>query len=676
MSIERLKPAHFFDEERLAALRSLVPEAFADGKVNWSTLKDALGGELEDSEEDAEHFGLSWPGKREARRLAGKPSTGTLVPARGEGIDEDTTKNIYIEGENLEVLKLLRKSYSGQVKMIYIDPPYNTGNDFVYDDDFAEPLQDYLRRTGQIDGEGKPTTTNKKADGRFHSKWLSMMYPRLRLARELLRDDGVIFVSIDDNEVHHLRMLMNEVFGEENFVASFIWNTEGHTDNQFDAKINHEYILLYTKSSDFLKLEYVIDPNTRSESNLWKGYAENSITKNGPKNPPSSIELPIGFPCVVDSISIKKTDVPSQFYESVKKTGYISRQITELYGVSYPIKQNDMVVTDGKLVSPCNVYAGWANADKLRSFIENNCNPLLESDGIVNFFLSENGVIYYRKEREKARNILSVLRNFSTTERMRSELETTYGISFQYPKPKELIKYLITIGANDGIVLDFFAGSGTTAHAVIDEISGGKRLQFILVQLDQKLSDNISDQVSGYQFCLENGFPTNISSITKERIRRVIGKIRDEKAGELEGVGEMDLGFKVFKLAKSHFKPWENYHGESIERIEELFAEFVTPLVPTWRQIENGLLTEILLLEGFPLDSTITTLADYAENAVVEVSSTFHQHRLVVCLDDQLSAGTVKTLSLRENDTFICLDSAVDSQTKTRLADKGQIKTI
>ena len=181
MPHERLRPEYDFDQERIDSLREIAPEAFADGKINWTTLKEALGTQIEDEEADSEHFGLFWPGKREARRLASIPSTGTLVPVKGEGIDEETTGNIFIEGENLEVLKILRKSYAGRIKMIYIDPPYNTGNDFVYDDDFTEPLQDYLRRTGQIDGEGRPMTTNKKTDGRFHSKWLSMMYPRLRL---------------------------------------------------------------------------------------------------------------------------------------------------------------------------------------------------------------------------------------------------------------------------------------------------------------------------------------------------------------------------------------------------------------------------------------------------------------------------------------------------------------
>ncbi|MDP2755173.1 MAG: site-specific DNA-methyltransferase, partial [Nitrospirota bacterium] len=254
MPIERIKPEAYPAADRIEALRELFPEAFADGAVDWATLRDlASAVPSEDEEETAEHFGLFWPGKRDARRLAGKPAEGTLIPCPGEGVDEDKTSNVFIEGENLEVLKLLRKSYTGMVKMIYIDPPYNTGNDFVYDDNFTEPLEDYLRRTGQIDGEGRPLTTNKKSDGRFHSKWLSMMYPRLRLARDLLRDDGVIFVSIDDNEVQHLRMLMNEVFGEENS-RGLISRGTGTPTGQGTGKLTNEldYILCYSKSESLI----------------------------------------------------------------------------------------------------------------------------------------------------------------------------------------------------------------------------------------------------------------------------------------------------------------------------------------------------------------------------------------------------------------------------------------
>lgn len=260
MSHTRLRPTFSFTDEKLAELRRVVPEAFADGQVNWESLREALGTHLEDDDAQAEHFGLNWPGKREARRMAGTPSKGALVPQPGKGMNEDSTRNVFIEGENLEVLKLLQKAYAGKVKMIYIDPPYNTGNDFVYEDDFTEPLEEYLRRTGQVDEEGKALTTNTRADGRFHSKWLSMMYPRLRLARQLLRDDGVIFVSIDDNEVHHLRALMSEVFGDENFLAGFIWRRRKTQANLAkNVAPVHDYIVSFAKhldSVDFNRLPY------------------------------------------------------------------------------------------------------------------------------------------------------------------------------------------------------------------------------------------------------------------------------------------------------------------------------------------------------------------------------------------------------------------------------------
>jgi adenine-specific DNA-methyltransferase len=261
MAHERLRPEFTFDEAKIEQLKQLAPECFEDGKINFETLRQNLGDWAQDEDDaELEHFGLFWPGKREARRIAAIPPEGTLEPVFGEGLKADGTpdtdgqndsRNIFIEGENLEVFKILQKSYANKIKMIYIDPPYNTGNDFVYDDDFTEPLQEYLRRTGQVDEEGKPLTTNKRSDGRFHSKWLSMMYPRLRLARNLLREDGVIFVSIDDNEVHNLRAIMNEIFGEENFIANIIWEKNYAPSN--DSKwfsANHDHIVIYSKDKE------------------------------------------------------------------------------------------------------------------------------------------------------------------------------------------------------------------------------------------------------------------------------------------------------------------------------------------------------------------------------------------------------------------------------------------
>ncbi len=256
MPHERLRPSFSFDEEKLKQLQQIVPEAFADGKINWEVLKDTLGEQLEEEGTEAEHFGLVWPGKRQARKIASVPSKGTLIPAKGEGIDENNTKNIFIEGENLEVLKLLQKSYAGKIKMIYIDPPYNTGNDFIYNDNFTEPLNEYLKYTGQMDEEGRLLTTNKNADGRFHSKWLNMMYPRLRLARNLLREDGVIFISIDDNEVAHLRKICDEIFGEENFVSTVIWQKKYSPQNDAIYFSNmHDFILCFAKNRRTNKID-------------------------------------------------------------------------------------------------------------------------------------------------------------------------------------------------------------------------------------------------------------------------------------------------------------------------------------------------------------------------------------------------------------------------------------
>jgi adenine-specific DNA-methyltransferase len=250
MPVEKFQPIDNLDAERLEALKQLFPEAVADGRIQFDTLRDLLQDAREDDEPDAEHFGLFWHGKREARRLAAQPSRGSLAPTPGEGVDEATTENIFIEGDNLEVLKLLQKSYAGRIKMIYIDPPYNTGNDFIYKDDFKEPLDSYLRRTGQTDDEGALLTSNTRADGRFHSNWLNMIYPRLRLARNLLRDDGVIFVSIADHEIHNLRQVLSEIFGEENFIACVIWQkifSPKNTARHFSE--DHDYILVYAKNA-------------------------------------------------------------------------------------------------------------------------------------------------------------------------------------------------------------------------------------------------------------------------------------------------------------------------------------------------------------------------------------------------------------------------------------------
>lgn len=442
------------------------------------------------------------------------------LPKDGKASLDD---NLIINGDNLHALKALLPKYAGKVKCIYIDPPYNTGKEgWCFNDNVNAPLiREWLKESANpVDRE----------DLERHDKWLCMMWPRLHLLKELLSEDGVVFVSIDENEQHSLRQVMNEIFDETNFIADFIWHSSGHSDNQYDVKINHEYILAYAKNAEECVLANVVDPNTREKSNLWKGYAENSITKNGPKNPPSEITIPSGFPCKVDSVSLPKSSVPGTFMESVKSLGYISRELTKKYDVVYPIRLDQLVVKSSKVKNPVRLYAGWANANKLREFIKNGCKAVTESNGDkVSFYLSENGVVYYKRERSEARNILSVLLNFGTTEKMRSDLENI-GIKFNYPKPVLLIEYLLQIsgaGAND-VVLDSFSGSGTTAHAVLSlNKKDGKHRKFILVECEKYANDT-----------------------TAERVRLVIKGVKDAKDEDMKkGIGGSftfcDLGEEI-----------------------------------------------------------------------------------------------------------------------------------
>ena len=364
----------------------------------------------------------------------------------------DLFSALLVNGENAHALRLLQPVKRGQIGCIYIDPPYNTGKDgFLYKDEFR------------------------------HSTWLSMIEERLQCCHQLLCDSGVILVSIDDRELHRLVAALDRVFGAKNHVATLVWNSEGHSDNQFDIKDDHEYVVVYSKT-DSPQIGHVIDPNTREESNLWQGFAENSITKNGPGNPPSFVDLPVGFPATVQELLLPKSAVSDEFFTAVKSRGYITRESTRKFDVVYPVRLNELRVENGMLAEPCRVFSGWANLRKLQRFIDNGCKPIAEEDGELRFYLSDRGVIYYRKERSRARNIISVLKNMGTTEQMRSQLESM-GLTFQYPKPAKLISYLLRIGADEPTeILDFFAGSGTTGQATIDLHRGGLSHRLSLVE--------------------------------------------------------------------------------------------------------------------------------------------------------------------------------------------------
>lgn len=651
MPITKLRPTFTFTEDRLAQLRAVVPEAFADGQINWDTLREALGEYLE--EENAEHFGLTWPGKREARRLAATPSTGTLIPQPGLGVNEETTHNLFLEGDNLEVLKLMLKSYAGRVKLIYIDPPYNTGNDFVYPDDYSEPLAAYLQRTGQADEAGQLLTTNSKAGGRFHSNWLSMMYPRLLLARQLLCDDGVIFVSIDDNEVHNLRQLMSEILGEENFIGAFVWKSRHNVDsrNKTGYSKDHEYVLAY-----------------------GAGIQGRSIDESKYSNPDNDPRGPWMSDNLVGLASIEKR--PNLHYPLVNPETGLDYGCPPK-GWRYNRETMSALIADKKIIWPSSPE-GRPRRKKFISELQSHFTGLS-----------------------------SLLTQVSTTSVGTQEVRAIFGADiFDFPKPLDLIKLLIEqVATDEDIVLDFFAGSCPIAEAVFElNREGGTNLQFVAIQLPEPTKAGSPAQQAGYG---------TIADIGRERIRRVIARMEAEEnefaadsdppAGQLsllaaesrdEGQdtpsesapldGERsaltDLGFKCYRLDRSQFKPWTPYAGSDTAELETLFDRFESPLVENWQP--DALLTEILLLQGFPLDSRVRPLPAFERNRVLRVTSEGVAHALTVCLDAAIYPETVAALDLRAQaanyaaDVLICLDSALGDEDKLRLADRFNLHVI
>ncbi|MHC3417089.1 site-specific DNA-methyltransferase [Aerococcus urinae] len=436
-------------------LKELFPEAITDGgKIDFETLQTILGEEIDD---EGERYSFTWPGKRESILGSQLPSKGTLRPNIDKSKDFDHTENLYIEGDNLEVLKLLQKSYNSKVKVIYIDPPYNTGNDFIYKDNFREGVKNYLEQTGQVDSNGNLLSTNSESNGRFHTNWLNMMYPRLRLARNLLTMDGVILISISDKEAANLKHICDEIFGEKNFIENFVWVISGNTDNQDPIIRNHEYILCYAKNAKKVAINNVIDPNIPENSKVRRNFVQNSIIKNGSKNPPSLIKLPKGFPARIESKVFKKTDNLEQVIKEINRVGYISRSITKKFKLHYPLHSENLIIENFKLQNDIDVYSGWANNKKLEEFIDNSCKPILNEDGSeIEFYLTSTGTIEYMKKGRESQHILTVLHNMGTTEKEKYELENM-GLSFDFPKPKKLIEYLLSIFSNSSdIILDFF----------------------------------------------------------------------------------------------------------------------------------------------------------------------------------------------------------------------------
>lgn len=561
-----------FQTELAAQLADLIPEAIADGKVDVEKLKELLDGDAADSNE---RFGLFWPGKKRALRAAQEPTTATLKPDFENSKDWDSTQNVFIEGDNLEVLKILQKHYHAKIKLIYIDPPYNTGKDFVYPDNYREGLQTYLEYTGQVgeDGRVKSTSARNTSDNpHYHSAWLNMMYPRLKLARNLLKGDGVILISINDVEQAQLRRLCDEVFGENNLVAQFVWLNDGNVDQQSKIKGVHEYVFAYARNAAKFARPTVIDPNIGEDSKLYRELIENSITKNGPANPPSEVELPVGFPANFTSGRVGPRED------------------------SFPHVLDEILVEEGKVAAPARVRSGWSSRNLLDLFIRNGCSPIDDADGRETWFeLRDTGAIYMIKRRaEDQGHVLSVLRNLGTT-KQNSSLLASWGLTFSYPKPLGLIEYLVTVFTRpdeEALILDFFSGSATTAHAVMSaNLRDQGRRRHIQVQLPEPVGDEES---------------STIADLARLRIDKAGESLAGTRKNQLQ-VSEdamLDIGFRSYKLSDTNFAKWRLSSDVEEDALQQHLLSLRDSA--TDDASADDLLTEILLKQGYSLTEAVS----------------------------------------------------------------------
>ena len=538
-----LSKSAYIIKQNVDTLKSLFPTIVKEGKIDVEELKALLGEEVEASEE---FYRFTWAGKSQARQEANKPSTGTLRPVKEESVEWDLTKNIFIEGDNLEALKVLQKSYANKIKLVYIDPPYNTGNDFVYKDNYADNLGNYLAISGQTDEEGKRLSTNTESDGRFHSNWLNMMYPRLKLARNLLKKDGIILISIDDNEVQNLRKVCDEIFGEENFVSTFIWKSRQNKDNRTltGVSTDHEYVMCYVKDNTERRI---------------KGSERKTEQYSNPDNDLRGPWVSANMVGLRDANSR-----PNLHYDLIDPETGINYGRPKM-GWRYDSSTMNRLISEKRIIWPTS-SDGRPRRKVFLSEIDENL-PGYSSIIATNIFT-----------RDGTREI--------------DELFDTR--IFDFPKPSELIKELIKQCCDgDDIVLDFFAGSGTTAQAVLQlNAEEDMSLRFFCIQLPEPLTK----EGEGFR----NGHKT-ISDISKERIRRAGQKIKSENRNELfakEGA-TLDIGFRVFKLDSSNINAWDG----SVQNFEQNLLSAAENIKPD--RTEEDVLYEILLKSGLDLAQPI-----------------------------------------------------------------------
>jgi adenine-specific DNA-methyltransferase len=617
-----------FRDELKVKLSDLLPEVLTDGKFDPQKLGELLGDDLSD---DRERFGLFWPGKKRALRAAQESTSATLIPEHTKSESWDSTQNLFIEGDNLEVLKTLQKHYHAKIKMIYIDPPYNTGKDFIYPDNYQEGLQSYLEFTKQVNEGGKKLSTNSDTEGRYHSNWLSMMYPRLKLARNLLKNDGLIYVSIDDHEVANLRLIMDEIFGEANFIENYIWESNFRPDNSSSMeRENAQHILCYSRNKKGVR-------GLIGAQKATEGLP--SLTKNSMK---------------ISTLKLKKEWVDFQLADGLYKAGDFES--------GYRLEQ-DVEIKNGFSINDFGLTGRviWSQS-YLEDQIDNGTRIVIKGDGFVPYSKKISTSALAPTTLLPRENVGDVLAG-------NADIKALFGSQpFTHPKPVALIKYLILSCTNDdpnAIILDFFAGSGTTGQATFEanlEDSGNR--SFILVQLPEPIEEDSPAKDLGFNL---------ISEVTRERIRLAGAKFTPaDNQLNLGGV-TLDTGFRTYRLANTNFTKWQATSEIEKTALEQHILDLRESSED--EASAEALFSEILLKQGYSLTEKLTT------EKIVGLEIFCVSGNLVMAyLDEQVkpSLQQLKDVLSRMPAKFIILEDAFqgDDELKTNLSQECKSRSI
>lgn len=618
-------------QEVLEKFKKLYPPLFDnEGMLNQDELEQLVS---DFSTPQTEKYEFNWAGKQQSKKKAFTSSRATLRSDKKRSVDFDKTKNLIIEGDNLEVLKLLQKSYFGKIKCIYIDPPYNTGNDFIYSDDYSEDKQAYWEKSG-VKQNGVKLDTNTDSSGRYHSNWLSMMYPRLLLAHNLLKEDGVIFVSIDDNEVHNLRKLMDEVFGEENFVSQFAWQSRLSKQNDTDISKNHEYIISYARNRR-------IENRRLKESNIDVWYKSEGFAS---------------YPLPLDKTHFSNPDNDPRGLWKADPFDAPATRKNLTYKITNPNTGEVFLPPEGR---------HWRVEEKTFKKLFEDKRIVFGKTGDSRPQLK----VFY-EEKKMFGEVESSWFDGKTHGTVTKGTKELMGLFdgkklFDFPKPTSLIDSLLRISTKENdIVLDFFAGSGTTAHAVMDlnKEDGGNR-KFILVQIPEATDEKSEAYKAGYK---------TISDICIERAKRAGKKLTESSKQQklIDEAKNLDVGFKVFKLASSHFPentfaPDPDKSDEENKKALEDYINKATSQKGLFRDGVIDLVYEIALKDGFELTLTMDKVKGFDKNTVYRVSDSGRV--AFICVDDSLEDATIKQLESHKDQRFICLHTSVNTTKKWNL---------